>query len=158
MGRAKVTATADCESGVDQVSSSGSRTKFKSHTVLVVDDCEDNRDLFATVLRAAGFVVSTANDGVDGLAVAARERPDLIILDLAMPKMDGFAVLEVLRQQETIDAYVIVISALGDRPTRARIEALGADDYLQKPCTPRELVARVAAAFEAMDSPRAATG
>lgn len=159
MRRAPSTTAPQCESGVDPVSSSGTRTKFSARTVLIVDDCEDNRELFATVLRGAGFVVSTANDGVDALEITARERPSVILLDLAMPQMDGFATLEALRREpHGIEAYVIVVSALGDRATRARIEHLGADDFLQKPCTPRELVARVAAAVDALEAPRAAAG
>lgn len=138
---------------------SGTRTKFRAASVLVVDDLEDNRELFAAVLRARGIVVTTAADGVEALEVAARERPQVILMDLAMPCMDGFDAIERLRREEHgRDAYIIVISAFNDRSSRTRAEEVGADAFIAKPCDPRTLVAAVTAAFADGEPPRAAAG
>ena len=139
---------------------SGTRTKFRPISVLVVDDHDDNRELFATVLRDEGIVVATAADGVEALEIAARERPDVILLDLAMPRMDGFDTLERLRREEHgREAYIIVISAFADRATRVRVDELGADAFLAKPCLPRLLLDMIDAAFDDSDDPpRAAAG
>lgn len=141
---------------------SGSRTKLTHRTVLVVDDLEDNRELFATVLRNAGIVVETADDGAAALEVAARECPEVILMDLAMPGMDGFEAIERLRRAEHGQtAVIIVISAFCDRASRKRAEEVGADAFLDKPCAPHVLLAAVDAAFaafEAEDSPTAAAG
>lgn len=125
----------------EQTQSSGTRTKFRPLSVLVVDDQDDNRELFATVLRDAGIVVTTAGDGFEALEIVARERPDVILLDLAMPGMDGFDTLARLRCEEHgRDAYVIVVSAFSDRASRARVVELGANAFLSKPCLPRTLL------------------
>lgn len=141
---------------------SGSRTKFRTKRVLIVDDNDDNRELFATVLRDAGIVIENAGDGAGALEIAARDRPDVILMDLAMPVMDGFEAIERLRNDEHgRSAYIIVISAFCDRTSRDRAEAVGADAFLAKPCSPKTLIAAVEAAFatcEAMDSPRRAAG
>jgi CheY-like chemotaxis protein len=138
---------------------SGARTTCRAKTVLIVDDHDDNRELFAAVLRDQGAVVTTATDGVDGLEAAARDRPDVILMDLAMPRMDGFSAIERLRLDEHgRHAYIIVISAFSDSATRTRIEELGADAFLPKPCDPRTLIAAVSAAFAGSGPPRAAAG
>jgi CheY-like chemotaxis protein len=138
---------------------SGSRTKFTTKRVLVVDDLDDNRELFATILRERGLVVTTANDGVEALDVVARERPDVILMDLAMPRMDGFEAIERLRRADFgCSAYIIVVSAFADRGSRLRAEAVGANAFLTKPCTPRALIEAIEAAFATLDGPRAATG
>jgi CheY-like chemotaxis protein len=139
---------------------SGSRTKFRALTVLVVDDFDDNRELFATVLRQEGFVVTTAADGVEALEIAAREAPDVILMDLAMPRMDGFDAIERLRLEEHgRDALIVVISAFTDRASRVRAEEVGADAFLAKPCSPRALLAILEEAFDDDDEPpNAATG
>ena len=128
---------------------SGARPKFVRDVVLVVDDTEDARELFATVLRREGFVVVTAADGLEALEVAASERPSVIVLDLAMPRMDGFEALPLLRRElEGADAFVIVVSACTDPRSRARAVDAGCDDFLAKPCSPSTLVASVERAFE----------
>jgi two-component system, cell cycle response regulator DivK len=143
----------------DHSQGSGTRTKFRERTVLVVDDHEDNRELFATLLRGEGFVVTTATDGVEALEVAAREEPDVILMDLAMPRMDGFGAIAALRREEHGRvAFIIVVSAFCDRASRTRAEEAGADAFLQKPCTPSALLDAVNEAFADEDPPRAAAG
>jgi DNA-binding response OmpR family regulator len=112
--------------------------------ILIVDDepeivrgLEDN-------LRFEGYVTSTATDGEAALAVAAREAPDLVILDLMMPKMSGWEVCRALRAKG-IDVPVIMLTARGAEPDRVRGLELGADDYITKPFSLRELLARVRA-------------
>jgi two-component system alkaline phosphatase synthesis response regulator PhoP len=112
--------------------------------ILIVDDepeivrgLEDN-------LRFEGYVTSTATDGEAALAVAAREAPDLVILDLMMPKMSGWEVCRALRANG-IDVPVIMLTARGAEPDRVRGLELGADDYITKPFSLRELLARVRA-------------
>lgn len=128
-------------------------------TVLVVDDHEDNRELFSTVLRDAGYFVTTACDGIEALEIAARERPRVILMDLAMPRLDGFDAIARLRlEKHGRAAHVIVVSAFSDRLSRTRAEEVGADGFLAKPCLPRALVAAVNDAFALLESPRAAVG
>lgn len=127
--------------------------------MLVVDDVEDNRELLATVLRDEGFVVTTAADGVEALEVAARERPSVILMDLAMPRMDGFDAIERLRSEEHgRAAFIIVVSAFDDRRSHARARDLGADAFLVKPYAPRDVVALVERASADLHPPRAAAG
>ncbi|MFN5201489.1 MAG: winged helix-turn-helix domain-containing protein, partial [Gemmatimonas sp.] len=93
-----------------------------------------------------GYRVSTASSGQDALELARRERPSLIVLDLMLPGMSGFDVLEQLRLDEsTRDIAVIMLTARREEPDRIRGLSLGADDYLTKPFSPAELVLRVAA-------------
>lgn len=126
---------------------------------MVVDDSEDNRELFATVLRDAGFVVTTAADGIEALEIAAREKPDVILMDLAMPRLDGFDTIERLRLEEHgRAAAIIVVSAFNDRLSKTRALELGADAFLPKPCTPQDLVDEVEEAFASRLSPKAAAG
>jgi two-component system, OmpR family, phosphate regulon response regulator PhoB len=113
-------------------------------TILVVDDEDDVINLVSFNLRAAGFQVLVARDGVAALELARRERPDLIILDLMLPELDGISVCEVLRQQPA-SAHTPVIMLTAWATDRARLVGLqaGANDYVTKPFSPRELVRRV---------------
>jgi DNA-binding response OmpR family regulator len=112
--------------------------------ILIVDDepeivrgLEDN-------LRFEGYATSTATDGEAALTLATREAPDLVILDLMMPKMSGWEVCRALRAKG-IDVPVIMLTARGAEPDRVRGLELGADDYITKPFSLRELLARVRA-------------
>jgi len=112
--------------------------------ILIVDDepeivrgLEDN-------LRFEGYQTFTADNGADALAVAAREVPDLIVLDLMMPVMSGWDVCRTLRAKG-IDVPIIMLTARGEEADRVRGLELGADDYLAKPFSLRELLARVRA-------------
>ena len=109
--------------------------------VLVIDDEQVIADLCRDYLAASGFGVLLAYDGVQGLALARRERPDLIILDLTLPEMDGLDVCRKLRRES--DIPIIILTARVSESDRLVGLELGADDYVTKPFSPRELVARV---------------
>ena len=114
--------------------------------VLVVDDEPDIVALVAYHLAKAGYRVSTAANGIDALAAARHEHPALVVLDLMLPGMSGFEVLEQLRAHEpTRDIAVLMLTARKEEPDRIRGLSLGADDYLAKPFSPQELTLRVAA-------------
>lgn len=114
--------------------------------VLVVDDEPDIVALVAYHLAKSGFRVSTASNGQDALGLARQERPALVVLDLMLPGLSGFNVLEQLRGDDgTRDVAVLMLTARRDEPDRIRGLSLGADDYLTKPFSPQELVLRVSA-------------
>jgi two-component system phosphate regulon response regulator PhoB len=114
--------------------------------VLVVDDEADIVALVAYHLAKAGYRVSTASTGTDALAQARSETPAIIVLDLMLPGMSGFEVLEQLRADEaTGHVAVLMLTARRDEPDRIHGLSLGADDYLTKPFSPQELVLRVGA-------------
>ena len=112
-------------------------------TVLVVDDEASILDVVSDYLRHAGFLVATARDGATALATARSLQPDLVVLDLGLPGIDGLDVTRELRR--TSEVPIIVLTARGDEVDRVLGLELGADDYLVKPFSPRELVARVRA-------------
>ena len=114
--------------------------------VLVVEDEPDIVALVAYHLAKAGYRVSTAGTGSDALEMARSERPSLIVLDLMLPGMSGFDILEQLRADEsTREIAVLMLTARREEPDRIRGLSLGADDYLTKPFSPQELVLRVTA-------------
>lgn len=114
--------------------------------VLVVDDEADIVALVVYHLAKAGYRVSSASRGADALAQVRKERPALVVLDLMLPDISGFDVLERIRADpDTRDTAVLTLTARGDEPDRIRGLSLGSDDYLTKPFSPHELVLRVAA-------------
>ena len=114
--------------------------------VLVVDDEPDIVALVAYHLAKAGYRVSTAATGADALEITRRERPALIVLDMMLPGLSGFDVLEQLRDDDTMrDVAVLMLTARREEPDRIRGLSLGADDYLTKPFSAQELVLRVGA-------------
>jgi len=114
--------------------------------VLVVDDEPDIVALVAYHLAKSGYRVSTAVSGTDALHVARHERPALVVLDLMLPGVSGFEVLEALRADEgTREIAVLLLTARKEEEDRIRGLSLGADDYLVKPFSPQELVLRVGA-------------
>lgn len=114
--------------------------------VLIVDDEPDILALCSYHLVRAGYRVSTAATGTEGLRAAGEERPALIVLDLMLPGMSGFDVLERIRADvATRDIAVLMLTARREEPDRIRGLSLGADDYLTKPFSPQELVLRVGA-------------
>ncbi len=119
-------------------------------TVLVVDDELKITRLLRDYLQQAGFSVLTAADGPAALAVARRERPDMIVLDLGLPGLDGLDVTRALRTSS--DVPIIMLTARADESDRIVGLELGADDYLVKPFSPKELVARVRAVLRRVDS------
>jgi DNA-binding response OmpR family regulator len=120
-------------------------------TVLVIEDDRNTVNLIALYLKREGFRPLTAADGEAGLALAARQRPDLVILDLMLPKLDGWEVCRRLRQ--TSEVPVIMLTARGEEVDRVAGLTLGADDYMVKPFSPRELVARVKAVLRRAPRP-----
>ncbi len=111
--------------------------------ILLVDDEIPILDLVRGYLEREGYIVSTAEDGPSAVEHVSTERPDVVVLDVMLPGLDGF---EVLRQIRTFsDAYVLMLTARGEEVDRIVGLTVGADDYLVKPFSPRELVARVKA-------------
>ncbi len=111
-----------------------------SKTILVIDDEPKIVEICRDYLTAAGFAVVTANDGLKGLALARKERPDLIVLDGMMPQMDGLDVIRELRRES--QTPIIMLTARVEESDKLVGLELGADDYITKPFSPRELVAR----------------
>jgi len=112
-------------------------------TILIVEDDANTAELVALYLRREGFRTVTASDGEQGLALAERHRPDLVILDLMLPRLAGWEVCRRLRQAGNVP--VIMLTARDEEIDRVAGLTLGADDYVVKPFSPRELVARVLA-------------
>src|SRR5258706_13744561 len=112
--------------------------------ILVVDDDADIVELVSFNLKQAGYAVGTAKDGVEAIKKTCSLAPDLIVLDLMMPELDGFAVCEVLRHDPiTASVPIIILTAWpGELIRMAGLES-GADDFMAKPFSPRELVSRV---------------
>ena len=119
--------------------------------ILVVDDDPDMRDAITIILESRGYEIVTAQDGVEGLANLKAERPDLMMLDLLMPKMDGFAVLKELqdaRWAKYRDIPILILSSVREEASRRRYEletalTLEVDDYVEKPIAPDVLLERV---------------
>jgi DNA-binding response OmpR family regulator len=111
--------------------------------ILVVDDEERILNFLNSKFKASGYEVVTANNGIQGLEQAQAQEPDLIVLDLLMPKMDGLEMLKELRSFSAVP--VIILTAKGADADRIKGLQLGADDYLPKPFNPDELVARIEA-------------
>jgi two-component system, OmpR family, alkaline phosphatase synthesis response regulator PhoP len=112
-------------------------------TVLVVDDEPSLRETIAYTLRREGFVVETAAEGTRALAIARERSPDLIVLDIMLPGMDGLQVCRALRRESTVP--IVMLSARGEELDRVLGLEIGADDYVTKPFAMRELVARIRA-------------
>ncbi|CZB12619.1 two component transcriptional regulator, winged helix family [Candidatus Synechococcus spongiarum] len=111
--------------------------------VLVVDDEPAVRRILETRLRMAGYTVILAGDGEEALSQFYREQPDLVVLDVMLPKLDGFGVCRQLRAESSVP--IIIVSALDNTSEKVAGLELGADDYLSKPFAPRELEMRIAA-------------
>lgn len=111
---------------------------------LVVDDEVDILRLISIKLKKAGFEVMTARDGEEGLTMALEGKPDLMLVDVMMPKLDGYAVVSQVREALGPEAPIIILlTAKGQESDVVRGLTSGADDYIIKPFSPRELVARV---------------
>ncbi len=115
----------------------------KPTTVLVVDDEQNLVELVRGYLERDGFAVLSASDGLSAVALAHTGQPDLVILDLMLPGLDGIEVCRRLRQFS--DAYVLMLTARAEEVDKIVGLSVGADDYLTKPFSPRELVARIQA-------------
>ena len=109
------------------------KVEEKTKRVLIVDDDNEIVESVRFALEARGYGVLIARDGNQGLAMAEREDPDLVILDMMMPKRSGFLVLEKLRRTRPVPLRVIMITANEGSRHKAYAEVLGVDDYLHKP-------------------------
>ncbi|MBF0485601.1 MAG: response regulator [Candidatus Omnitrophica bacterium] len=110
--------------------------------VIVIDDDQGILSLFEKKLTASGYAVSTAMDGVEGLAKIRRERPDLVVIDVVMPKMDGFSVVREIRADDNLKAVpVIVLTAKGELGDLFRMEGVAA--FFEKPFSCDELLAKI---------------
>ena len=113
-------------------------------TVLVVDDTVDTRELYAFYLRSQGFMVVTAHDGASGVTLARDRRPDVIVMDLSMPGLDGIAATRQLKADErTRYTPVIILTGYPLRAIQDGALAAGADAFLTKPCLPEDLEQQV---------------
>lgn len=112
-----------------------------SYEILLVDDEEAILDVCRRYLEAEGYTVSVAADGDEALKIWRKKQPDLIVLDIMMPNIDGWKVAETIRMMD--DVPIIMLTALGQESDRLQGLSLGADDYLTKPFSPKELVLRV---------------
>lgn len=112
--------------------------------VLAVDDDEDERELLKTLLEGEGFEVSVASNGFEAGLLFGMHRPDLVVLDLRMPGLDGFGAIELLRSRDdTSNVPVIACSAMADDNTREKVVEAGFDAHIVKPYSPDELVEKI---------------
>nr|YP_010336687.1 regulatory component of sensory transduction system [Rhodospora sordida]UNJ15093.1 regulatory component of sensory transduction system [Rhodospora sordida] len=118
-------------------------------TILVVDDEASLRRILETRLSMSGYSVISTNDGENALALFRKINPDLILLDVMMPKLDGYGVCQEIRQES--DVPIIMLTALGDVSDRITGLELGADDYVIKPFAPKELEARIRSVLRRVD-------
>jgi len=113
--------------------------------ILIIDDEPSIHTVISAYLKAEGFDFKSAMDGSSGLSIALSYQPDIIILDVMLPGMDGIELLAHLRQES--DVYVIMLTARTEETDKIVGLSVGADDYLTKPFSPRELIARIKAAL-----------
>ncbi len=124
--------------------------------ILIVDDEARVRQFIRLNLELEGFEVFEASNGLEALEKIKEVLPDLVILDVMMPEMDGFETLELIR--ETSGVPVIMLTVRADEADKVRGLELGADDYVTKPFSPRELVSRIRAVLRRVDTPATAGG
>jgi DNA-binding response OmpR family regulator len=121
-------------------------------SVLVVDDEPTIAEVVSRYLERAGYRTRVAGVGAQALEAAAKQRPDLVVLDLMLPRIDGLEVMRRLREQDPDRIAVILLTAKGEESDRVIGLRLGADDYVVKPFSPAELVARVDAVLRRVDT------
>ena len=122
-------------------------------SVLIVDDEPTIAEVVARYLERAGYHTRVASDGAQALEAAAEQRPDLVVLDLMLPGIDGLRVMRRLRDQDAEPIGVILLTAKGEESDRVIGLRLGADDYVVKPFSPVELVARIDAVLRRVERP-----
>jgi two-component system, cell cycle response regulator DivK len=112
--------------------------------ILVVEDTEDNRQILRDLLSNAGFELIEAIDGFEAVTMAERERPDLILMDIQLPGLDGFEATRRIRAiPELVKVPIIAVTSYALSGDEAKTRAAGCDDYIAKPFSPRQLLARV---------------
>jgi DNA-binding response OmpR family regulator len=122
-------------------------------TVLVVDDEPTITEVVARYLQRAGYRTAIAADGAEALVAAGEHRPDLVVLDQMLPKLGGLEVMRRLREHDHARVPIILLTAKGEESDRITGLRLGADDYVVKPFSPAELVARIDAVLRRVDLP-----
>jgi DNA-binding response OmpR family regulator len=127
--------------------------RSRQRSVLIVDDEPTIAEVVARYLERAGYRTRVAGDGVQALRAAAEQRPDLVVLDLMLPGIDGLRVMRRLRDQDSEPIGVILLTAKGEEADRVIGLRFGADDYVVKPFSPVELVARVDAVLRRVEKP-----
>lgn len=121
-------------------------------TILIVDDEQDLLDLIEYNLKKEGFNVLTAENGEEGIAVAKEGRPDLILLDIMMPKMDGLEAVEIMRKDQDLkNTPIIFLTARSDEKTEVEGLNKGGDDYITKPISTTKLISRIKAVMRRFD-------
>ncbi|HEY0606347.1 MAG TPA: response regulator, partial [Herpetosiphonaceae bacterium] len=113
--------------------------------ILIVDDHEDNVDLLSMILRSQGYTILTASDGLQAVDLVKQEEPDLVLLDVMMPRMSGYEVIEHVRKNHDVYIPIMLITAKQDLTDKIRGLDVGADDFLPKPVQSAELIAKVRA-------------
>ena len=126
--------------------------------VLAVDDEQDILRLVEIKLKKAGFEVVTAQDGEEGLRKAQSEKPDVVLLDVMMPKMDGYTAARRIKDGIKPAPIVLMLTARGQEADMLRGIKEGADDYIVKPFAPRELIARINVALVKAGKPAVIAG
>lgn len=127
---------------------------IKGKKILIADDEPDILEIIQYNLKLEGYEVFTAKDGDEALQKAKYIKPDLIILDIMMPKRNGVEVCEILRSQQAFeDTLIIFLTALNDEPSQVKGFDTGADDYINKPISPKLLLSRVNALFRRLHKP-----
>jgi two-component system response regulator ResD len=121
-------------------------------SVLVVDDEPTIAEVVSRYLERAGYRTRVAHDGIEALELVAKQRPDLVVLDLMLPGVDGLEVMRRLREHDRERIALILLTAKGEESDRIIGLRLGADDYVVKPFSPAELVARVDAVLRRVDT------
>jgi len=112
--------------------------------ILIADDDENIREMLTYLLEDNGYIISHAVNGADALAKAAKLRPDILLLDIMMPVMNGYEVCRSLKKDPLLkDTYIIMLTAQGQIAEQERGKEAGADEYIVKPFNPGEMVARV---------------
>lgn len=128
----------------------------QARKVLIADDEPDIREILQYNLSAEGYEVYTAKDGDEALEKAKRIQPELIVLDLMMPKKSGLEVCQLLRAQANFkDTLILMLTALNDDSSHIKGLETGADDYVGKPTSPKVLVSKVNALFRRISKPKA---
>ena len=121
-------------------------------TILVVDDEKDLLDLIEYNLRKEGFEVLKAENGQQGIEVAKKNKPDLVLLDIMMPKMDGLEAVEIMRQDDDLkNIPIIFLTARSDEKTEVEGLNKGGDDYITKPISTTKLISRIKAVMRRFD-------
>src|SRR5262249_330878 len=127
-----------------EVGKACAKTVLMRNKILVVDDDAELVELISFNLKQAGYTVGTASNGVDAIKKAHSLGPDLIVLDVMMPELDGFAVCEILRRDNTTASIpIMMLTAISSELGRMAALGSGATDFLTKPFSPRSLVSRI---------------